>query len=48
MHQGLSQSHDSVFHSPNSGSDIGLDAGRSTSSLSISQPHIDRVQVNIN
>ncbi|XP_008192214.1 titin homolog isoform X2 [Tribolium castaneum] len=41
MHPGLSVSHDSVFHSPNSGSDIELDAAQSSSSLSISQPQID-------
>ncbi|XP_050517203.1 uncharacterized protein LOC114331514 isoform X3 [Diabrotica virgifera virgifera] len=41
MHPGLSVSHDSVFHSPNSGSDMELDAAQSSSSLSISQPHVD-------
>ncbi|XP_063905277.1 microtubule-associated protein 1B isoform X3 [Zophobas morio] len=41
MPPGLSVSHDSVFHSPNSGSDIELDAAQSSSSLSISQPQID-------
>lgn len=46
MHPGLSVSHDSVFHSPNSGSDMELDAAESSSSLSISQPFIDqRLQV---
>lgn len=38
MHPGLSVSHDSVFHSPNSGSDMELDNAQSSSSLSISQP----------
>ncbi|KYB27985.1 hypothetical protein TcasGA2_TC032825 [Tribolium castaneum] len=48
MHPGLSVSHDSVFHSPNSGSDIELDAAQSSSSLSISQPQIDlRLQVSL-
>lgn len=42
MHPGLSVSHDSVFHSPNSGSDMELDAAESSSSLSISQPHVDQ------
>ncbi|XP_018576363.1 microtubule-associated protein futsch isoform X3 [Anoplophora glabripennis] len=41
MHPGLSVSHDSVFHSPNSGSDMELDAAQSSSSLSISQPLVD-------
>ncbi|XP_074037832.1 uncharacterized protein isoform X3 [Leptinotarsa decemlineata] len=41
MHPGLSVSHDSVFHSPNSGSDMELDVAQSSSSLSISQPHVD-------
>lgn len=46
MHPGLSVSHDSVFHSPNSGSDMELDAAESSSSLSISQPYVDqRLQV---
>ncbi|CAG9860940.1 unnamed protein product [Phyllotreta striolata] len=38
MHPGLSVSHDSIFHSPNSGSDMELDNAQSSSSLSISQP----------
>lgn len=46
MHPGLSVSHDSVFHSPNSGSDLEIDAAHSSSSLSISHPQIDvRLQV---
>ncbi|XP_017770498.1 PREDICTED: uncharacterized protein LOC108558179 isoform X3 [Nicrophorus vespilloides] len=36
MHPGLSVSHDSVFHSPQSGSDLELDGAQSSSSLSIS------------
>jgi hypothetical protein len=48
MHPGLSVSHDSVFHSPNSGSDIELGGAQSSSSLSISQPQIDlRLQVSL-
>ncbi|XP_056630254.1 uncharacterized protein LOC130440913 isoform X2 [Diorhabda sublineata] len=41
MHPGLSLSHDSVFHSPNSGSDMELDAAQRSSSQSISQPPLD-------
>nr|CAH7768340.1 unnamed protein product [Callosobruchus chinensis] len=49
MHLGLSVSHDSVFHSPNSGSDIDLDAAQSSSSLSACQPHMDcRLQTELN
>ncbi|XP_065158681.1 uncharacterized protein [Atheta coriaria] len=36
MHPGLSVSHDSVFHSPHSGSELELEAAQSSSSLSIS------------
>lgn len=46
MHPGLSVSHDSVFHSPNSGSEIELEGAQSSSSLSIHhQHHADRLQV---
>ncbi|XP_031339614.1 uncharacterized protein LOC116168089 isoform X1 [Photinus pyralis] len=38
MHPGLSVSHDSIFHSPNSGSELELDEAQSSSSLSIHQP----------
>ncbi|CAH1955280.1 unnamed protein product [Acanthoscelides obtectus] len=49
MHLGLSVSHDSVFHSPNSGSEIELDAAQSSSSLSTCQPHMDcRLQTELN
>lgn len=40
IQQGLSVSHDSVFHSPHSGSDMELEAAQSSSSLSTgSHPH---------
>lgn len=35
MHPGLSVSHDSVFHSPNSGSELELTEGYSSTSLSL-------------
>ncbi|KAF2894111.1 hypothetical protein ILUMI_12062 [Ignelater luminosus] len=35
MHPGLSVSHDSIFHSPNSGSELELEEAQSSSSLSI-------------
>lgn len=38
LHPGLSVSHDSIFHSPNSGSELELDEEQSSSSLSIHQP----------
>lgn len=46
MHPGLSVSHDSVFHSPNSGSDMDLDRAQSSSSLCITQPQM-RLQVRL-
>lgn len=48
MHPGLSVSHDSVFHSPHSGSDMELETAQSSSSLSIIHPVPDlRLQVSV-
>lgn len=38
MHPGLSVSHDSIFHSPNSGSELDLEEAQSSSSLSFHHP----------
>ncbi|GJQ65610.1 hypothetical protein Trydic_g7705 [Trypoxylus dichotomus] len=48
MHPGLSVSHDSVFHSPHSGSEVELEGAQSSSSLSIHhQHHTDRLQTEL-
>lgn len=48
MYPGLSVSHDSVFHSPQSGSETDLDVGHSSSSLSIPmQPHSAELQTEL-
>ncbi|KAK9870037.1 hypothetical protein WA026_006132 [Henosepilachna vigintioctopunctata] len=47
MYPGLSVSHDSVFHSPHSGSETDLDVVRSSSSLFIPNQPQAELQVNI-
>ncbi|XP_044749986.1 uncharacterized protein LOC123310542 isoform X3 [Coccinella septempunctata] len=48
MYPGLSVSHDSVFHSPQSGSETDLDVGHSSSSLCIpTQPHAAELQTEL-
>lgn len=47
MHPGLSVSHDSVFHSQQSGSETDLEGSRSVSSLCILQPPKDDLQTEL-